>query len=73
MGEANKILDKKLDIKELQNNPPYLAPKGAMNGAKTVSPGKIIEYDAALMPQAPKTKNRHSSAKDRSTLTEQAA
>ena len=48
-----EVLNTKLDIKKLQNNPPYLAPKGAMNGAKTVSPGKIIEYDAALMPNAP--------------------
>lgn len=54
IGELNqKILNTKLDIKDLQNNPPYLAPKGAMNGTKTVAPGKIIEYDAALMPTAP--------------------
>src|SRR5574344_1109162 len=52
-GLNQKVLNTKLDIKDLQNNPPYLTPKGAMNGTKNVAPGRIIEYDAALMPQAP--------------------
>ena len=34
-------------------NPPYLAPKGCFKGQQDVRPGKIIEYDAALMPQPP--------------------
>ena len=34
-------------------NPPYLAPKGCFKGEQEVKPGKIIEYDSALMPQAP--------------------
>lgn len=34
-------------------NPPYLAPKGCFKGEQIVKPGKIIEYDSALMPTAP--------------------
>ena len=34
-------------------NPPYLAPKGCFKGQQDVRPGKIIEYDSALMPTAP--------------------
>ena len=48
-----EVMNTKLDIKKLQNNPPYLAPKGAMHGQKNVAPGKIIDYDPALMPQPP--------------------
>ena len=49
----NEVLKDKLDMKKLANNPPYLAPKGAMSGQQTAAPGKIIEYDPSLMPQAP--------------------
>jgi len=35
-------------------NPIYLAPKGCFSGSQDVQPGKIIEYDAALMPYPPK-------------------
>lgn len=34
-------------------NPLYLAPKGCFKGEQEVRPGKIIEYDAALMPYPP--------------------
>lgn len=40
-------------IFSLMMNPPYLAPKGCFKGEQIVRPGKIIEYDSALMPQAP--------------------
>lgn len=50
---ASNILNKQLDAYSLIVNPPYLAPKGAFKGAQAVSPGKIIEYDAALLPQSP--------------------
>lgn len=38
--------------------PIYLAPKGCFKGQQDVKPGKIIEYDAALMPQAPQVINQ---------------
>ena len=50
---ASTILNKQIDALALMMNPPYLAPKGCFKGQQDVSPGKIIEYDAALMPQAP--------------------
>ncbi len=50
---SSTILNKQLDALALMMNPPYLAPKGAFKGEQAVHPGKIIEYDAALMPQAP--------------------
>ena len=34
-------------------NPIVLAPKGCFKGQQDVSPGKIIEYDIALMPTTP--------------------
>jgi len=37
----------------LMMNPPYLAPKGCFKGEQIVKPGKIIEYDASLMPTPP--------------------
>lgn len=50
---SSTILNKQLDALALMMNPPYLAPKGCFKGHQNVSPGKIIEYDAALMPQPP--------------------
>lgn len=50
---ASTILNKQIDALALMMNPPYLAPKGCFKGQQDVKPGKIIEYDAALMPQAP--------------------
>lgn len=50
---ASTILNKQIDALALMMNPPYLAPKGCFKGQQDISPGKIIEYDAALMPQAP--------------------
>ncbi len=50
---SSTILNKQLDALALMMNPPYLAPKGCFKGQQDVSPGKIIEYDAALMPQPP--------------------
>ena len=50
---SSTILNKQLDALALMMNPPYLAPKGCFKGEQEVKPGKIIEYDTALMPQAP--------------------
>lgn len=50
---ASTILNKQIDALTLMMNPPYLAPKGCFKGQQDVKPGKIIEYDAALMPTAP--------------------
>lgn len=50
---SSTILNKQLDALALMMNPPYLAPKGCFMGAQDVKPGKIIEYDAALMTTAP--------------------
>lgn len=54
MSELNSdILNKKIDALALKINPAYLAPKGCFKGEQVVKPGKIIEYDAALMPTPP--------------------
>lgn len=50
---SSTILNKQIDALALIINPPYLAPKGCFKGQQDVRPGKIIEYDAALMPVAP--------------------
>lgn len=50
---SSSILNKQVDALALMMNPPYLAPKGCFKGEQEVKPGKIIEYDVALMPQAP--------------------
>lgn len=50
---SSTILNKQLDALSLMINPPYLAPKGCFKGEQNVKPGKIIEYDAALMPAQP--------------------
>ena len=50
---SSTILNKQIDALALMMNPPYLAPKGCFKGEQDVKPGKIIEYDSALMPTAP--------------------
>jgi len=50
---SSTILNKQIDALALMMNPPYLAPKGCFKGEQDVRPGKIIEYDAALMPNQP--------------------
>ncbi len=50
---SSTILNKQIDALALMMNPPYLAPKGCFQGEQEVRPGKIIEYDAALMPSVP--------------------
>lgn len=50
---SSTILNKQIDALALMMNPPYLAPKGSFKGEQIVKPGKIIEYDSALMPTAP--------------------
>jgi hypothetical protein len=50
---SSTILNKQIDALALMMNPPYLAPKGCFKGQQDVKPGKIIEYDAALMPTVP--------------------
>ena len=54
---SSTILNKQIDALALMMNPPYLAPKGCFKGEQVVKPGKIIEYDAALMPTAPTALN----------------
>lgn len=50
---SSTILNKQLDALALMMNPPYLAPKGCFKGEQDVRPGKIIEYDSALMTSPP--------------------
>lgn len=50
---SSTILNKQIDALALMINPPYLAPKGCFKGQQDVKPGKIIEYDSALMTSAP--------------------
>ena len=50
---ASTILNKQIDALALMMNPPYLAPKGCFKGQQEVRPGKIIEYDSALMSSQP--------------------
>lgn len=50
---SSTILNKQIDALALMINPPYLAPKGCFKGQQDVRPGKIIEYDSALMTTAP--------------------
>ncbi|MBP7212336.1 hypothetical protein KBA27_05825 [bacterium] len=50
---SSTILNKQIDALALMMNPPYLAPKGCFKGEQAVKPGKIIEYDSALMPTPP--------------------
>lgn len=50
---SSTILNNQIDALALMMNPPYLAPKGCFKGEQEVKPGKIIEYDSALMPSEP--------------------
>ena len=50
---SSEILNKQLDALALTMSPPDLAPEGCFRGQQNISPGKIIEYDAALMPTTP--------------------
>jgi hypothetical protein len=50
---SSDILNRQLEVLNRIMNPPYLAPKGCFSGIQEVSPGKIIEYESSLMPQAP--------------------
>lgn len=54
---SSTILNKQIDALALMMNPPYLAPKGCFKGEQNVKPGKIIEYDSALMPTPPSALN----------------
>ncbi|MFA7659400.1 MAG: hypothetical protein WCY19_08195 [Candidatus Gastranaerophilaceae bacterium] len=54
---SSTILNKQIDALALMMNPPYLAPKGCFKGEQIVKPGKIIEYDSALMPTPPTALN----------------
>ena len=52
--KSQQIFINQLRALEFVTNPAYLAPKGAFaNSEQTAEPGKIIEYEPALMPQAP--------------------
>lgn len=50
---SETILNLQLDALRLIINKPYLAPRGSLSGKISVKEGSIIEYDPALMPQAP--------------------
>ena len=52
--KAQQIFINQLRALEFITNPAYLAPKGAFaNIDQNAQPGKIIEYEPSLMPQAP--------------------
>ncbi|MCQ2957366.1 MAG: hypothetical protein MJ180_00525 [Candidatus Gastranaerophilales bacterium] len=52
--KAQQIFINQLRALEFITNPAYLAPKGAFaNISQDAEPGKIIEYEPSLMPQAP--------------------
>lgn len=52
--KAQQIFINQLRALEFITNPAYLAPKGAFSKIdQSAEPGKIIEYEASLMPQAP--------------------
>lgn len=50
---TEKVEQAILDILPMIPNPPYLAPKGCFKGEQRVHQGTIIEYNSALMPNAP--------------------
>lgn len=54
---ANEIMQTQVLGHKLVSNPPFLAPKGAFCGEINIKPGKIIEYDSALLPQMPQPIN----------------
>ena len=52
--KSQQIFINQLRALEFITNPAYLAPKGAFSQIdQNAEPGKIIEYEASLMPQAP--------------------
>lgn len=52
--KSQQIFINQLRALEFITNPAYLAPKGAFSQCdQNAEPGKIIEYEASLMPQAP--------------------
>ncbi len=52
--KSQQIFINQLRALEFVTNPAYLAPKGAFSNIdQNAEPGKIIEYEASLMPQAP--------------------
>ena len=52
--KSQQIFINQLRALEFITNPAYLAPKGAFNNiTQDAEPGKIIEYEPSLMPQAP--------------------
>ena len=52
--KSQQIFINQLRALEFITNPAYLAPKGAFSSIdQNAEPGKIIEYEASLMPQAP--------------------
>ena len=52
--KSQQIFINQLRALEFITNPAYLAPKGAFNNIdQEAEPGKIIEYEPSLMPQAP--------------------
>ena len=52
--KSQQIFINQLRALEFITNPAYLAPKGAFSNIdQNAEPGKIIEYEASLMPQAP--------------------
>ena len=57
LSAACDIMQTQILGHKLVSNPPFLAPKGAFRGEIEVKPGKIIEYDSALLPQMPQPLN----------------
>lgn len=52
--KSQQIFLNQLRALEFITNPAYLAPKGAFSGTiQEAEPGKILEYEPALMPQTP--------------------
>ena len=52
--KSQQIFINQLRALEFITNPAYLAPKGAFSNIdQQAEPGKIIEYESSLMPQAP--------------------
>ena len=47
-----EVLNTKMDIKKLTNNPPFLYAKGQFDKKNEVEPGKGVAYDPAISPQA---------------------
>ena len=48
-----EVLNTKLDIKKLQNNPPFLYATGQFTGKTNIEPAKGVAYNPTISPQAP--------------------